>query len=188
MKRCIRCERQLKLDLFSLTPAGKARSWCKPCHAAYKAAWKKTERGRASERRDCLKNGSARRRTFAKRHPARHAAMHRAAAARYSATHKNEIAQRRSKFHRAYPEVGHAGRLVRALVFFGLLARRPCEACGATETQAHHPDHWKPLSIVWLCCACHGRLGRKLRDPASAFVPRAAAAAESRKPKPDGGA
>ena len=186
MKHCIRCDRDLALEMFGLTAAGNPRSWCRPCHAAYKAAWKKTERGQASERRDRSNNGNARRAKFVERHPERHAAMQRASAKRYYATHKDEITKRRADFHRAHPEVRYAGQLVRSLIFFGLLVRRPCEACGARETQAHHPDHWKPLSIAWLCSACHGHLGRELRDPAGTFVPRAVATAERRGPMPDG--
>ncbi len=38
--------------------------------------------------------------------------------------------------------------------------KRPdrCSRCGGTERiQAHHPDHAKPLDVVWLCSVCHGQ-------------------------------
>ena len=37
----------------------------------------------------------------------------------------------------------------------GRLIRQPCVRCGEKRAQAHHHDYDKPLSIVWLCAACH---------------------------------
>lgn len=31
----------------------------------------------------------------------------------------------------------------------------PCEVCGDTPTQRHHPDPQKPLEIKFLCQKCH---------------------------------
>jgi hypothetical protein len=43
----------------------------------------------------------------------------------------------------------------------GDLIPQPCEKCGKTPTDAHHPDYSKPLSVEWLCRshhrAVHGR-------------------------------
>jgi hypothetical protein len=30
-----------------------------------------------------------------------------------------------------------------------------CEACGEPEVEGHHYDYSRPLSVVWLCPACH---------------------------------
>ncbi len=37
----------------------------------------------------------------------------------------------------------------------GKVIRRPCEQCGNTRTDAHHPDYTKPLEVVWLCRKHH---------------------------------
>lgn len=36
-----------------------------------------------------------------------------------------------------------------------------CQVFTAT-LEAHHPDHYKPLEVVWLCRKCHGQVHRKL--------------------------
>ena len=172
MRLCIRCDQDLPLDAFGLTRAGNHRSWCMRCHAAYKAEWKRTARGKESERRDRSQHGEARRERHQKKDPVAFATKRRTYAKRYYERNKEAVMARAAQFRREHPEVVRAHQLVRAFIFFGLLARRPCESCGKPESQAHHPDHWKPLSIVWLCARCHGRLGRDLRDPRSVIVPR----------------
>jgi len=169
-RRCIRCDQDLPLAVFGLTPAGNPRSWCKPCHRAYKAAWKKTDRGRELERRERQRNGRARRERFKQRNPDRYAEISRRAHQKYVARHKDRLREKSRRFHRQRPEVYWAGRLVHALLFFKMLVRRPCEACGTPKAQAHHPDHWIPLAIVWLCSRCHGRLGSQLKRPEEAHV------------------
>lgn len=37
----------------------------------------------------------------------------------------------------------------------GRLTKKPCEMCGAEDSQAHHWDYNKPLEVQWLCRACH---------------------------------
>ena len=49
----------------------------------------------------------------------------------------------------------HAHRVVAQLKSAGLLERKPCEACGKTETIAHHDDYSKPSKIRWICSICH---------------------------------
>lgn len=51
--------------------------------------------------------------------------------------------------YKAHARVAHALQM-------GLLARKPCQACGSTRwIEAHHEDYSKPLEVVWLCMACH---------------------------------
>lgn len=38
----------------------------------------------------------------------------------------------------------------------GLLIPHPCEICGNQEAEGHHPDHTRPLEVIWLCHSCHG--------------------------------
>lgn len=34
-----------------------------------------------------------------------------------------------------------------------------CEDCGTPniKLQAHHPNHAKPMEVLWLCSTCHGK-------------------------------
>lgn len=36
----------------------------------------------------------------------------------------------------------------------GILKRQMCN-CGNLKTEAHHPDYYKPLEVIWLCINCH---------------------------------
>jgi hypothetical protein len=44
----------------------------------------------------------------------------------------------------------------------GILVQQPCEACGETDSQMHHPDYAKPLAVRWLCEPCHLELHREM--------------------------
>ena len=50
--------------------------------------------------------------------------------------------------HEARWQVHHA-------IQSGKLKRRPCMKCGANKSEAHHPDYYKPLDVIWLCRSCH---------------------------------
>ena len=66
------------------------------------------------------------------------------------------MAQEGRRRHRArHPERERARAAVTRAVGSGRLQRRPCEACGEAETQAHHEDYSRPLDVVWLCFVCH---------------------------------
>ncbi|WP_334181065.1 hypothetical protein [Pseudomonas nitroreducens] len=48
------------------------------------------------------------------------------------------------------------------------LIRSPCctaPGCFSTKNiQGHHPDYDQPLSVVWLCAACHSQLHKEHRE------------------------
>lgn len=50
-----------------------------------------------------------------------------------------------------------ARRKIQARVFSGKLKRPSvCERCGNEgKTEAHHPDHNKPLEVMHVCKKCH---------------------------------
>ena len=59
-----------------------------------------------------------------------------------------------------YPEKVLARNAVAIALHSGKLERQPCERCGVTEVEAHHPDYSKPLEVVWLCTKHHSELHR----------------------------
>lgn len=52
---------------------------------------------------------------------------------------------------------------VRVALQKGILKRKPCEVCGSTETEAHHPDYNRPLHVRWLCRPHHRRVHLNLK-------------------------
>lgn len=46
----------------------------------------------------------------------------------------------------------------------GDLTRSPCVKCGFQKTEAHHEDYDKPLDIVWLCCPCHKKRHKEIKQ------------------------
>jgi len=37
----------------------------------------------------------------------------------------------------------------------GKIEKSPCLKCGKSDSQMHHEDYSKPLSVEWLCRPCH---------------------------------
>lgn len=54
-----------------------------------------------------------------------------------------------------FPEKIEARKQVMLAIKKGLLKRQPCEVCGDPKSEAHHPDHSKPLEVVFLCREHH---------------------------------
>lgn len=50
-----------------------------------------------------------------------------------------------------------ARELVKQAIKKGSLIRQPCVKCGELKSEAHHPDHTKPLEVIWLCRSHHGQ-------------------------------
>lgn len=50
---------------------------------------------------------------------------------------------------------GNARSYAKVYLRRGKIERKPCEVCGAFDSQMHHEDYSKPLEIVWLCRRHH---------------------------------
>jgi len=65
------------------------------------------------------------------------------------------------------PDKKAAHLAVRNAITRGELVRLPCSVCGAGDAHAHHPDHSKPLDVMWLCrehhTAEHARIANQRR-------------------------
>lgn len=46
----------------------------------------------------------------------------------------------------------------------GDIKREPCVICGKGQTEAHHLDYGQPWIIMWLCCDCHSKVHKKLKE------------------------
>ena len=68
----------------------------------------------------------------------------------YYATNKEYRARKRkrAKANNAHAKVFDA-------IKKGKLTRKPCEVCGAEQTDAHHDDYANPLEVRWLCRVHH---------------------------------
>lgn len=54
-----------------------------------------------------------------------------------------------------FPEKVAARSAVSKAIKTGALLRQPCEICGKSPADAHHPDYAKPLMVTWLCRTHH---------------------------------
>lgn len=137
MKRCFRCGRVLALDEFYRHPqmTDGHLGKCKDCT---KADASNNYRARKPERMEYERERNTR--------PERKAAR-----ADYQREHRTR-----------HPEHSRARALVSYHVRAGHLVRQPCEKCGSPKSQAHHPDHSKPLDVQWLCLVHHREADREL--------------------------
>jgi hypothetical protein len=61
------------------------------------------------------------------------------------------------------PEKKQAYQSVKKALRNGTLHKTPCIICGEKNSQAHHDDYSKPLSVKWLCSYHHGEIHHKQR-------------------------
>jgi ribosomal protein S27AE len=57
-----------------------------------------------------------------------------------------------------------AHSLVAKAVRNGTLVRQPCVRCAEAKSLAHHEDYDHPLTVMWLCQACHKQRHKELRS------------------------
>lgn len=63
--------------------------------------------------------------------------------------------ERRRKWAREHKDQVNAMMRINSYIKKGLVARKPCEICGAENSHAHHDDYTRPLSVRWLCPVHH---------------------------------
>ena len=85
----------------------------------------------------------------------------------YYANNSKKISDWYRNYHKTHRKEVRTHKDVYAAVQAGLLIRKPCDVCGATENvQAHHDDYDKPLDVRWLCMSHHKLLHARLRREA----------------------
>lgn len=137
MKRCFKCGRDLPLDEFYRHPmmADGRLGKCKDCTKADVSGNYRARQPQYSaydRERNVRPARREARRVYHQRHRERH------------------------------PERERARQAVSNALRDGRLMRRPCEKCGSPKSQAHHPDHSKPLDVQWLCLVHHREADREL--------------------------
>lgn len=76
---------------------------------------------------------------------------------------KKKIAEYRNKRRLVHKGKSRANSAVSNALRSGKLIRLPCEMCGNTKSQAHHPDYRRKLYVKWLCFKHHREIhGQKV--------------------------
>lgn len=150
-KVCGRCKEMKLVTAFRPQSQGRPgySSWCKSCHNEANREWDKAHPDRARQHR--LKAN----RKWRSSHPQES----------YAATNKSKsrnpekykAIQRKAEIaHKErFPERAAARQAVLIAVRSGRLVRQTCEVCGDPQSQGHHDDYSKPLTVRWLCRKHH---------------------------------
>jgi len=62
------------------------------------------------------------------------------------------------RWNEAHRKARLAHHALRAAIDRGDIKRGSCEVCGSLRVDGHHPDHDKPLEVIWLCRKHHRQL------------------------------
>jgi len=68
-----------------------------------------------------------------------------------------------AKWNNAHPLELWAHSALRSAVRKGLVAREPCEVCGAETVDGHHDDYSRPMHVRWLCRLHHREVHKRNR-------------------------
>lgn len=71
---------------------------------------------------------------------------------------KDKHKQHDATYNLKYPKKRIAKNIVNKAIMSGCLERKPCETCGKSKAQAHHPDYDFPMKIIWLCPIHHSKV------------------------------
>lgn len=70
-------------------------------------------------------------------------------------TEQPKALSRQQRWRKRNPKSYIAHLAVGAALRHGVIERQPCEQCGASKSEAHHPDYQQPYDVTWLCRKCH---------------------------------
>lgn len=72
-----------------------------------------------------------------------------------NASHSTSKPSRQQKWAHANPKARWAHMALASAIKRGLIARQPCEECGAEPTDGHHDNYDRPMAVRWLCRRHH---------------------------------
>lgn len=154
-KTCSQCsEEKLLSDFYNSGRHHTTR--CKPCHNIYMRNWRRENKDairiRDRERGFCEKERHRRRQYYQTR------------------KHDPDFRSRKQALCKE-AELRHPIKyrtrtiLTNAKKYGKVIPNEMCENCGMSEdVTAHHEDYTKPLDVIWLCRACHGKRHQEIND------------------------
>lgn len=71
---------------------------------------------------------------------------------------KISLAHKGKRYTNGQWEKSIARSLLNVAIARKKISKKPCEVCGNTKVQGHHPDYHKPLKVKWLCIKHHHEL------------------------------
>jgi hypothetical protein len=148
MKQCYKCHSVKPLDEFvpDKKMTGGYQNKCRECRNVEK----REDYRLYKTRPDLLSKLRARARVGSDKYRGRHGQkQHKVSRMAWALRNKHKVS---------------AQRVARYAVQRGRIARGTlCERCGCApkKLQMHHHDYTKPLDVLWLCTACHGKAHHK---------------------------
>ncbi|MGI6854350.1 hypothetical protein [Mesorhizobium sp. 1B3] len=76
---------------------------------------------------------------------------------------EDKLLSRQQRWAVKNPKAVWAQQALRSALKRGLLEQKPCEICGETQVDAHHPDYDRPMDVQWLCRLHHRQLHNEER-------------------------
>jgi hypothetical protein len=61
-------------------------------------------------------------------------------------------------YRKSNPLKYRAHQMVARATRTGKLKKLPCVVCGEEKVEAHHPDYYSPLEVIWACSLHHKQL------------------------------
>lgn len=83
------------------------------------------------------------------------------------ACHAKYMRENRKKYSELSPEQrkkANARSIAGVYYRRGLIERKPCKRCGSNNSEKHHEDYNKSLSVEWYCRKCHLDLHQEKND------------------------
>jgi len=71
------------------------------------------------------------------------------------ASAKPKALSRQQRWRKRNPKAYLAHLAVKNALNLDVIEQQPCRVCGATKSEAHHPDYDRPFDVIWLCRKHH---------------------------------